>query len=106
MSTATWPAPGARHASTRRSHSSFAEPLNADPGVDAELPAIATGRGQIASELVEVPLRPIVRRPARRHPAVTKALGSPEHGLGGPAGPDGDGVPGGQRIDPGVVRPL
>src|SRR6185436_5549740 len=40
------------------------EPGNADPGIDAELLAIAAGRREVASQLVDVPLHPIIRRSA------------------------------------------
>src|SRR5713226_650970 len=79
------------------------EPLNADPGVDAELRAIAAGRRQVAIELVQVTLHPIIRRSARRHPAVPDPRGAPEHGLCGAPEPDRDGTPNGQGIDAGIV---
>src|SRR5687768_17386375 len=79
------------------------EPCDADPGIDAELLSIAAGGREVTIELVDVPLHPIIRRPARRHPAVADPRGALEHGLGGAAEPDRDGTPNGQRIDAGIV---
>src|SRR3984893_9144436 len=80
------------------------QPLDADPGVDAELLGIATGGLQIPMELIHVSLHAIVRRSAGRHPAVPDPRGAPEHGLRGTPEPDGDGTLDGQRIDPGIVN--
>src|SRR5919201_2524332 len=81
----------------------FGEPLNADPGINAEVFTIATSLFEIPMELLNVGFDPVVRSPTRWHPAVAEACGAFEHGLCGTPEPDRDRTLNRQRIDASIV---
>src|SRR6266581_742804 len=80
------------------------EPLNADPGIDAESFPVAAGFFQILVQLLDVGFNNVVGRSARRHPAISESGGAPECRLGAAAEPDWDRTLNGHWIDAGIVN--
>src|SRR5207302_10188480 len=81
----------------------FLESLNANPRIDAEAFAIATGFVQIVLKLVYELLHNIIRWSPGRHPTVSKFCRSPECRLGSAAEPDRYGPLNRHRIEACVV---
>src|SRR5438132_1385653 len=82
----------------------FVQPLNADPGINTKIFAVAASLFEIAMELLNISFDPVVRWPARRHPPLTESRGALEDRLCGTPKPDRNGTLNGQRIDAGIVN--
>src|SRR5256885_11378354 len=70
----------------------FVQPLNADPGINTKIFAIAASLFEIAMELLNIGFDPVVRWPARRHPPLTESRGALEDRLCGTPKPDRNGT--------------
>src|SRR4029434_11079154 len=82
----------------------FVQALDADPGINTKIFAIAASFFEIAVELLNIRFHVVVRCPTSRHPPITEPCSALEGRLGSTPEPDGDGTLHGQRIDPGVVN--
>src|SRR5262249_33573308 len=66
----------------------FGQSLNADPGIDAECIAIASGFLEKLFELLNQPLCRFIGFSPGRHPTIPESCGALERGFGGPTEPD------------------
>src|SRR5467141_2838547 len=69
----------------------FVQPLNADPGINTKIFAVAASLFEIAMELLNISFDPVVRCPTSRHPPITEPCSTLEYGLGSTPKPDRDG---------------